>query len=101
METLELMDLKTKTSNMTPKQGTTPREVKINLSDYMGNNYRWTLKKDINGYYKINCHGQAFSNFQCKHFRDDIEWVADEGDWERVIRMINSGVKKVISIKSR
>ncbi len=86
---------------MIPKQGTKPREVKIDLLDYMGNQYRWTLKKDSDGDYRINCHGYAYSNFQCKHLKDDIEWVADEGNWTQVITMINSGVKRVTSIKSR
>ena len=86
---------------MIPKQGTTPREVKIDLLDYMGNQYRWTLNKNSDGDYKINTHADAYSNFQCKHLKDDIEWVADEGNWTQVITMINTGVKRVTSIKSR
>lgn len=79
-----------------------PREIKIDLVSCMcDNRYRWTIKKDKDGDYKIHTGMWAYSNFQSKHGRDDIEWVADEGDWNKVFEMINSGTSKIESIKYR
>ena len=78
------------------------REIKIYLVSCMcDNRYRWTIKKNEAGDYKIFTHGFAYSNFQIKHRRDDIEWEADEGNWNKVFEMINSGTSKIESIKSR
>ena len=79
-----------------------PREIKINLVSCMcDNEYRWTIKQNEDGDYKINTHGFAYSNWQIQHLKDDIEWVADEGNWERVIQMINTGTSKINNIKYR
>ena len=77
------------------------REVKMDLVDGMDNQYRMTFKKDEHGDYKLDCHGQAFSNFQIKCLKDDLEWIADDGDWKSVVGTINSGVKSVTGIKAR
>ena len=45
--------------------------------------------------------GYAFSNYQMKHHKLDIEWAADEGHWLEVIRMLNSGTALIESVKSR
>ena len=79
-----------------------PKEIKIDLVSCMcDNRYRWTIKKNEDGDYKINTHGFAYSNWQIQHLKDDIEWVADEGNWERVIQMINTGTSKIENIKYR
>jgi hypothetical protein len=79
-----------------------PKEIKIDLVSCMcDNRYRWTIKKNEDGDYRINTHGFAYSNFQIKDRKDDIEWVADEGKWEKVFNMINSGTKKIESVKYR
>ena len=79
-----------------------PREMKIDLVSTMcDNRYRWTIKENEDGDYKINCHGQAYSNFQTDHGRDDIEWIADEGNWDKVFEMINTGTILIESIKYR
>ena len=65
------------------------------------NKYRWTIKQNEDGDYKINTHGFAYSNWQIKDRKDDIEWIADEGDWNEVFEMINTGTSKVESIKYR
>ena len=79
-----------------------PREIKINLVSYMcDNKHRWTIKQNEDGDYKINTHGFAYSNWQIKGRKDDIEWVADEGDWKEVFKMINTGTSKIESIKYR
>jgi len=79
-----------------------PREIKIDLvSCTCDNRYRWTIKKNEEGDYKIFTHGFAYSNWQIKHPKDDIEWVADEGNWNRMIEMINEGTSQIESIKYR
>ena len=79
-----------------------PREMKIDLvSCTCDNKYRWTIKENEDGDYKIFTHGFAYSNFQIKHGKDDIEWIADEGNWEEVFEMINTGTSKIESIKYR
>jgi len=79
-----------------------PREIKIDLVSCMcDNRYRWTIKKDKDGEWKINTGMFAYSNWQIDHRRDDIEWVADEGNWNEVFSMINTGTSKIESIKYR
>ena len=79
-----------------------PREIKINLVSCMcDNEYRWTIKQNEDGDYKINTHGFAYSNWQIRARRDDIEWIADEGNWDKVFLLINSGTSKIESIKYR
>ena len=36
-----------------------------------------------------------------KYLKDDIEWIADEGNWGAVFKMINTGTSKIESIKYR
>lgn len=43
----------------------------------------------------------AFSNLQCKHTKDEILWNADDGDWNNVIEMINTGTSVIADAKSR
>ena len=95
--------MKTNTMNPLLKsvEGTTPREVKFDLTDNNNNEYRLTFKKNAEGDYKLSCHGQAYSNFQIKYPIDDLEWIADDGKWSEVNDMINSGVKVVMGVKWR
>ena len=80
----------------------TPRQVKIDLISCMcDNKYRWICDKNDDGDWKINTMGFAFSNFQCECRKDDIEWEMDEGNWDEVWKMINSGTKLVSNIKYR
>ena len=79
-----------------------PREVKIDLVSVMcDNRYRWTFRKDQNGDFKLNTHGFAYSNYHMKLRSDDVEWLADDGEWNKVFDAINDGVQKVESIKYR
>lgn len=78
------------------------KEVVINLRSCMcDNRSKITLKKDNEGNFKMFTHADAYSNFQIKHDRDDIEWAADEGNWEKVFKMINTGVEVCEEVKSR
>ena len=78
------------------------REVVITLiSSMCDNRYKWTIKKNPDGDFKIYTHGFSFDNFQTKFDKDDIEWEADDNNWDNVFRMINSGTEKIEQIKSR
>lgn len=78
------------------------REVIINLVSCMcDNRHKWTLKKNGEGDFKIYTHGFAFSNFSTKYDRDEIEWKADELEWDEVLKMINSGTSRIESVRSR
>jgi|TARA_R110000851_G_scaffold281736_1_gene435216 hypothetical protein len=77
-------------------------EVVINLISCMcDNKYKWTIKKNDEGNFKIRTHGFAFRNFQTKFHKDEIEWEADDSNWDEVFRMINSGTSKIDNLKSR
>ena len=45
--------------------------------------------------------GFAISNWQMSYPRHDIEWEADDQNWRRVAKMINTGTSKIESVKSR
>ena len=78
------------------------REVVINLISCMcDNKHKWTIKKNSEGDFKISTHGQAFSNFQTKFDKDEIEWEADDSNWDEVFNMINSGTSKIEKLRSR
>jgi len=78
------------------------REVVIGLVSCMcDNTHTWTFKKNSDGDFKIFTHGFAYSNFQTKYERYEIEWEADTGNWNEVIRMINSGTSVVEKLRSR
>jgi len=79
-----------------------PREIKIDLVSAMCDYRHWLTFIDIVDVdYKIFSHGFAYSNFQIEHGKDDIEWIADDGNWEEVFDMINTGTSKIESIKYR
>jgi len=78
------------------------REVVINLVSCMCDNRgKITLKKNDDGDFKLNSHGNSYRNFQIKFDRDDIEWEADDSEWDNVFGMINSGTSTIDNIKSR
>ena len=79
-----------------------PREIKIDVVSVMcDNKYRWIVKKDGNGDYRINTSPSSYSNFQIEWRKDDIEWEMDNMNWEEVWEMINSGTIKIEKIKYR
>ncbi len=78
------------------------REVVINLISCMcDNRHKITLKKNDDGDFKLNSHRDSYRNFQIEFDRDDIEWEADDSNWNKVFDMINSGTSKIDNIKSR
>jgi len=78
-----------------------PREMKIDVVSVMcDNKYRWKVKQ-VDGDYKISTSPFSFRNFQTKFRKDDIEWEMDNGNWNQVFDMINSGTILVEQIKYR
>ena len=65
------------------------------------------IKKNSEGDFRIDSPprnggwGNAMSNFQIKYPISDIEWAADDGKWDEVFSMINSGTELIESVKSR
>jgi len=79
-----------------------PRQIKIDLVASMcDNKYRWICNKNDDGDWKINTMGYAYSNFQCKYLKDDVEWEMDSGNWDEVWKMINSGTSLIDKIQYR
>ena len=78
------------------------REIVITTVSCMCDNIHYlTLKKNSEGDFRLHTHGYAFSNWQMEHPEHDIEWAADEGDWNHVFEMINTGTALISEIKSR
>lgn len=93
-------ELKRNPPRLTVKQGA--REVIITTISCMCDNVHYiTLKKDENGDFKMSGNGFALSNWQMKYPKHDVEWTADEENWDKVIEMINSGVEVCAEVKSR
>lgn len=53
------------------------------------------------GTFSMSGMGFSLSNWQMKHPTHEIEWMADEGNWVEVMRMINTGTSAIESVKSR
>jgi len=78
------------------------REVVIDLISCMcDNRYKFTLKKNEEGDFKLKTHGYSYSNFLINADKDEIEWEADDNNWRNVINMINSGTSAIEKIRSR
>ena len=78
------------------------KQIMISLISCMcDNHYTWEFRKDSANEWKLNTKGYAYSNFQLKVERWELEWAADAGDWEYVFDEINKGVQKVESIRTR
>ena len=61
----------------------------------------FSKNKNDDGDFKLNSHRDSYRNFQIKFDKDDIEWEADDSNWNKVFDMINSGTSKIDNIKSR
>ena len=78
------------------------REVIITtISCMCDNKHTLKLKKNEAGEFKLSGCGFALSNWQMKHDRYDIEWAADDGKWNDVFDMINTGTSAIQSLRSR
>ena len=85
---------------LTVKKGA--REIIFKTISCMCDNVHYIkFSKNSNGDFEMCGNGFSLRNWQMRHEPHDIEWVADEGNWKEVIRMINTGTEKIESLKSR
>jgi hypothetical protein len=85
---------------LTIKEGA--REVIFKTVSCMCDNVHYLrFKKNTDGDFKLDGMGYAVSNWQMKHPKHEIEWEADENEWDGVIAMINSGTEAIESVTSR
>ena len=78
----------------------TPKKVLLNMVSCMcDNRNQIVIECNSDGCWELKTGGNAFSNFQMEHTRNDIIWEAEEGNWNEVIKMINSGTSVIESIK--
>jgi hypothetical protein len=98
-------ELRINQPQLTIKEGA--REVIFKLVSCMCNNVSYMkFYKNDNGDFRMqsttkNGMGNALSNFQMKHTKEEIEWEADDENWNTVIEMINSGTSLIEEVKSR
>ena len=78
------------------------REVIITTISCMCDNIEpLKLKKNSEGDFKLSGMGFALSNWQMQYPIYEIEWKADEGLWDEVFRMINTGTSIIEKVMSR
>jgi hypothetical protein len=98
-------ELRLNQPKLTIKEGA--REVIFQLVSCMCDNVSFMkFYKNDNGDFRVQATtkhgmGNAFSNYQMKHTKEEIEWEADDNMWGGVIAMINSGTSVIESVKSR
>jgi hypothetical protein len=93
-------ELRQNTPKLAIKEGA--REVIFKTISCMCDNVgHLRFRKNSDGDFKLDGNGFAVSNWQMKHEKHEIEWEADEGGWDKVIRMINSGTAAIESVISR
>ncbi len=78
------------------------RELIITTVSCMCDNIHYlTLKKNNEGDFKLYGNRFSLSNWQMAHPSHEIEWAADEENWNKVFEMINTGTEAISEIKSR
>jgi hypothetical protein len=80
----------------------TPKKVLINFVSVMCDN-KSQMVFDFEGYsgYKLSTCGNAFSNWNTDCSKEDVIWEAESGNWDDVIKMLNSGTSAIESIRVR
>lgn len=58
-------------------------------------------KSPRTGTFNLDTGWSAYSNFQIKHEQWELEWLADDGQWDDVVALINTGTSVVDKIFSR
>ena len=78
------------------------RELIITTVSCMCDNIHYlTLRKNSNGDFKLDGGRFSLSNWQMNCPQHKIEWAADEGRWNDVFEMINSGTEAISEVESR
>jgi hypothetical protein len=97
--------LKNNPPKLTVKES--PREVHFTIISAMcDNEYQISFRKQESGEYKILAHSRgiafALSNYSMKgDYETDMRWAAEDNDWNKVVKIINSGTARVATVKSR
>lgn len=84
-----------------------PKEIHFKMISCMcDNESKIVFRKNKDGEYTViarNNHcNLALSNYQMGgDYETDLIWAADEGDWGKVINILNSGTELVESFRSR
>lgn len=79
---------------------TNTTEVMIHLTSVMcDNKHLLKMQKTTTGW-TLDTGNQAFSNFQMKCDKYEIEWAAGN-NWEKVFKLINSGTTLISKIRCR
>jgi len=80
------------------------REVIVScVSAMCDNKSRLTFRKNDNGEFRVTGNGNCLSNWQMTpdDYQTDMEWAADDQDWNTVFEVINTGTTRVASVRSR
>lgn len=78
------------------------REVIFKTISCMCDNVHYLIfRKNEGGDFKMHGNGHCISNWQMQFERFELEWIADDGQWDDVVRMINTGTSKIASVISR
>ena len=80
-----------------------PREVHFETVSCMCDNRRKiSFKRKDDGTYTMSGNGFSLSNWQMrKDYEIDCCWAAEDGDWDKVVEIINTGTSRVESVKYR
>ena len=80
----------------------TPKKVLISFVSVMCDN-KSQMVFDIEDYggYKLSTCGNAFSYWNTDCSKEDVIWEAESGNWDDVIKMLNSGTSAIESIRVR
>jgi hypothetical protein len=74
-------------------------EIMIHAVSVMCDNRRLISMKKYSDGWAMNTRGQAFTNFQTKCYQYEIEWAADNKDWDKAFALLNSGtilIEKIV-----
>lgn len=80
-----------------------PREVHFETVSCMcDNRHKISFYRNDNGSYRMSGNGFALSNWQMKgDYETDCCWAVEDGDWDKVVKIINTGTSIVESVKYR
>ena len=71
------------------------------ISCMCDNKHKITFRKNDNGDFKMSGGMSSLKNWQFKADIDDIEWAADDQNWNEVIQFINDSIEVIEKVKSR
>jgi len=72
------------------------------VSSMCNNKHTFKFFKNDNNQFRVSAGIKSLKNFGMKNdYVNDLEWSADEGNWEKVIDIINKGYQLVYAARSR